>query len=181
MFWLTGRSNFSFWTIPHHSPTYILMFWGQNQFFPPQIQLVGRRTGAVLTRRMATYNEVVLTKVASNHTTWWHNHSKLLSRLPCPPKIQLESRRTGAVLTRRMATYNEVVFTKVASNHTTWWHNHSKWLSRLPCPSQSQLVSRRTGAVLIRRMATYNEVVLTKVASNHHWVVQILKFDLPLK
>ena len=91
MFWLTGRSNFSFWTIPHHSPTYILMFWGQNQFFPPQIQLVGRRTGAVLTRRMATYNKVVLIKVASNDTTWWHNHSKWLWRLPWPSQSQLVS------------------------------------------------------------------------------------------
>ena len=147
MFCLTKRSNFSFWAIPQHIPTYILMFWGQNQFCPPQIQLVSWRTGVVLTRRMATYNEVVLTKVASNHTTWWHNHSKWLSRLPCPPKIQLESRRMGAVLTKKMATYNEVVLTKVASNHTTWWHNHSKWLSRLPCPPKIQLESRRTGAV----------------------------------
>ena len=69
------------------------------------------------TRRMATYNEVVLTKFASNYTTWWHNHSKCWSRLLCPQKIQLESRRTSAVLIRRMATYNEVVLTKVASNH----------------------------------------------------------------
>ena len=106
------------------------------------------------TRRMATYNEVVLTKFASNYTTWWHNHSKCWSRLLCPQKIQLESRRTSAVLIRRMATYNEVVLTKVASNYTTWWHNHSKWLSRLPCPPKIQLESRRTGAVLIRRMAT---------------------------
>ena len=177
MFWLTGRSNFSFWAIPHHSPTYILMFWGQNQFFPPQIQLVGRRTGAVLTRRMATYNEVVLTKVASNHTTWWHNHSKLLSRLPCPPKIQLESRRTGAVLTRRMATYNKVVLTKVASNHTSWWPNPSKWLSRLTCPPQIQFESKRTGAVLTRSMSTYKDVVLKKVGPNHQWLVQVLKLD----
>ena len=106
MFWLTGRSNFSFWAIPHHSPTYILMFWGQNQFFPPQIQLVGRRTGAVLTRRMATYNEVVFTKVASNHTTWWHNHSKLLSRLPCPPMIHLmmtnDEQRNKVVIESKM-------------------------------------------------------------------------------
>ena len=131
MFWLTGRSNFSFWAIPHQSPTYILMFWGQNQFFPPQIQLVSRRTGAVLTRRMATYNKVVLTKVASNHTSWWPNPWKWLSRLTCPPQIQFESKRTGAVLTRRMSTYKEVVLTKVASNHTSWWPNPSKWLSRL--------------------------------------------------
>ena len=136
MFWLAGRSNSSFWAITHQSLTYILMFWGQNHFCPPQIQLESRRTGTVLTRRMATYKEVVLTKVASNHTRWWSNHSKWLSRLPCPPQIQLESRRTGAVLTRRMATYEEVFLTKVASNHTSWWSNHSKWLSRLPWPPQ---------------------------------------------
>ena len=147
MFWLAGRSKSSFWAIPHQSPTYILMFWGQNHFCPPQIQLESRRTGTVLTRRMATYKEVVLTKVASNHTRWWSNHSKWLSRLPCPPQIQLESRRTGAVLTRRMATYEEVFLTKVASNHTSWWSNHSKWLSRLPCPPQIQLESRREGTV----------------------------------
>ena len=33
---------------------------------PPQIQLQSRRTGAVLTRRMDTYKEVIFTKVASN-------------------------------------------------------------------------------------------------------------------
>ena len=147
MFCLTERSNFSFWAIPQHIPTYILMFWSQNQFCPPQIQLVSRRTGAVLTRRMATYNKVVLTKVASNHTSWWPNPSKWLSRLTCPPQIQLESKRTGAVLTRRMSTYTEVVLTKVASNHTKWWYNHSEWLSRLPCPLQIQLESRRTDAL----------------------------------
>ena len=180
MFWSTGRSNFSFWTIPHQSPTYIFMFWGQNHFCPPQIQLESRRTGAVLTRRMATYNEVVLTKVAPNHTSWWPNHSKWLSRLPGPPKIHLESRRTGAVLTRRMATYNEVLLTKVASNHTSWWPNHSKWLSRLLCPPQIQLESRRTGAILTRRMNTYKDVVLANVVSNHQWVVQVLQFELQL-
>ena len=35
---------------------------------PPQIQLESRRTGAVLTRRMGTYKEVVLIRVATNHT-----------------------------------------------------------------------------------------------------------------
>ena len=74
----------------------------------PQIQLESRRTGAVLTRRMDTYNEVFLMKVASNHTKWWYYHSEWLSRLTCPPQIQLESRRTGAVLTRTMGTYNAV-------------------------------------------------------------------------
>ena len=34
---------------------------------PLQIQLLSRRIGAVLTKRMDTYKEVVLTKVASNH------------------------------------------------------------------------------------------------------------------
>ena len=40
-----------------------------NMLGPRQIQLKIRRTGAVLTRRMDTYKEVVLTKVASNHTS----------------------------------------------------------------------------------------------------------------
>ena len=43
--------------------------WLSGLTCPQQIQPKSRRTGAVLTRRMDTYNEVVLTKVASNHTT----------------------------------------------------------------------------------------------------------------
>ena len=136
-------------------------------FRPPEIQLLSRRTGAVLTRKMDTYKEGFLTKVASNHTKWWDYHSKWLSRLTCPPQIQLQSRRTGAILIRRIDTYKEVVLTKVASNHTNWWFYLSEWSSRFTCPPQIQPKSRRTGAVLTRRMDTYNEVVLTKVASNH--------------
>ena len=136
-------------------------------FCPPEIQLLSRRTGAVLTRKMDTYKEGFLTKVASNHTKWWDYHSKWSSRLTCPPQIQLQSRRTGAILIRRIDTYKEVVLTKVASNHTNWWFYLSEWSSRFTCPPQIQPKSRRTGAVLTRRMGTYKKVVLTKVASNH--------------
>ena len=100
---------------------------------------------SILTRRIDTYKKVFSTKVASNYTFWWYNHSEWSSRLPCPPQIQLESRRTGAVLTRRMDTYKDVVLTKVALNHTNWWYNHSEGSSRLTCPPQIQPGSRRMG------------------------------------
>ena len=47
-----------------------ILLWDQlclGRPCPPKIQLESRRMGAVSIRRMATYKEVVFTKVASNH------------------------------------------------------------------------------------------------------------------
>ena len=108
--------------------------WLSRLLRPPQIQLEGIRTGAVLTRRMNTCEDGVFTKVVPNHVNRTSNHSNWLSRLLCPPQIQLHSIRTGTVFTKRMTTFEDNVFTKVVPNHVNGTSNQSNWSSRLTCP-----------------------------------------------
>ena len=58
--------------------------WLSRLLRPPQIQLEGKRTGAVLTWRMNTCEDGVFTKVVPNHVNGTSNQYNWSSRLTCP-------------------------------------------------------------------------------------------------
>ena len=51
--------------------------WSSRHLCPPQIQLEGIRTAAVLTKRMNTYQDDLFTKVIPNHVNRTSNQSNL--------------------------------------------------------------------------------------------------------
>ena len=72
--------------------------WSSRLLCPPEIHLEGKRTGAVLTKRMNTYEDGVFTKVVSNHVNRRSNQSNWSSILPCPQgDFKQESKFQGDV------------------------------------------------------------------------------------